>query len=64
MNWSTYNDVYDLFINGKFIKRIWGRKKSIRLAESQSGGLFGGVDIDLVNIHTGEIIYLRKRGGT
>lgn len=56
-NWATYQEVYDLFLNSKKIKRIWGKKSAIKAAEAISGGLFGFNFIQLVNIHTGEIIY-------
>ena len=57
MNWATYQDVFDLYVNRKCIKRIWGKKKALKLAGSQVGGLFGFNDVELVNIHTGEIVF-------
>ena len=56
-NWATYQEVYDLFLNSKKIKRIWGRKKALSQAEAVSGNLFGVNFVQLVNINTGEIIY-------
>lgn len=56
-NWSTYMDVYDLYRNGTKIKRIWGRKAAIEIAEKTSGGLWGQNRIELINIKTGEVIY-------
>ena len=57
MNWATYTDVYDLIVNKKVIKRIWSKKKALKMAESQATSLFGFNDVELVNIHTGEIIF-------
>ena len=61
-NWSTYQDIYDLYINGTKMKRIWGKSKATKIAESTSGGLFGLRRVELVNIHTGEIILQIERG--
>lgn len=57
MNWKNYNDVYDMYINGERVQRLWGRKHAIRQAEQQAGGLFGERQVELYNIHTGELIY-------
>lgn len=63
MNWSNYTDIYDLYINGKKVRRIWGLKHAIKVAESQSGNLFEEQAVWLVNIHTGLEIYNNKKGG-
>lgn len=57
MNWSTYTDVFDLYVNKKCIKRIWGKKKALKAAESQAASLFGFNDVELINIHTGELVF-------
>ena len=57
INWSTYKDIYDIYCNGTKLKRIYGRKHAIAVGEQQAGGLFGVCRIDVVNIHTGEIIW-------
>lgn len=57
MNWNNYQDVFDLVVNKQRVKRIWGKKKALKLAESQAGSLFEFNDVELVNIHTGEIVY-------
>lgn len=56
-NWSNYQDVYDLYVNGTKMKRIWGKKHALEIAEAQSGALFGAVHVELVNIHTGELVF-------
>lgn len=57
LKWDGYKDVYDLYVNGTKMKRIWGKKHALEVAESQSGALFGAVHVEIVNIHTGEIIF-------
>lgn len=57
MNWNNYQDVFDLFVNKQRVKRIWGKKKALKLAESQAASLFGFNDVELVNIHTGELVF-------
>lgn len=57
INWSNYPYVYDLFVNSTKVTRIWGEKKALRIAEQQAGNLFGQNHIELINIHTGEIIF-------
>lgn len=57
MNWATYQDVYDLFVNKKLVKRIWGKKKAMKAAETHAASLFGFNDVELVNIHTGELVF-------
>ena len=53
--------VYDLFINGTRIKRIYGNK-AFKIAEKTSGGMFGGRRVELVDIETGEIVLQIERG--
>lgn len=57
MNWATYKDVYDLYVNKKLLRRIWGKKKAMKEAETQAASLFGFNDVELVNIHTGELVF-------
>lgn len=57
MNWKNYNDVYDMYINGTRVQRLWGKKHALAQAETQSGALFGARHVELVNIYTGEIIF-------
>ena len=58
MNWNNYNDIYDLYINSTKILRLYGKKKAIQRAQIITADLFEGQrHIELVNIHTGEIIY-------
>lgn len=59
MNWKNYQYIYDLYINGKRIQRIWGRKKAMRIAKQQSGCLFEVNHVELYNIVTGELEYER-----
>lgn len=56
-NWKNYNDVYDMYINGERVQRLWGKKHAIQQAKQQSGGLFGERQVELYNIYTGELIY-------
>ena len=46
-----------MYINGQRVQRLWGKKHAIRQAQQQSGGLFGERQVELYNIHTGELIY-------
>lgn len=57
MKWNNYNDVYDLYINGTNVKRLWGKKHALNQAETQSGTLFGERRVELVNVFTGEVIF-------
>lgn len=57
MNWKNYTDVYDLYINGSKVQRLWGKKHALEQAETQSGGLFGYRRVELVNIYTGEVVF-------
>lgn len=57
MNWSNYPYVYDLYINSTKVRRIWGTSKALKIAEQQAGTLFEQRHVELVNIHTGEIIF-------
>ncbi len=58
MNWKNYNDVYDLYINSTKVLRLYGRKKAIQKAQIISADLFyGHRHVEVVNIHTGEIIF-------
>lgn len=57
MNWKNYNDVYDMYINGSKIQRLWGKKHALHQAELQAGNLFETRRVELVNIHTGEVIF-------
>lgn len=54
-------DTFDLFINGKYTRRCYGIKASLRLAEAQTGQLFEDRTIELVNVKTGEIVF--RKGG-
>lgn len=56
-NWNNYTEIYDLYRNGTRIKRIWGRRAALEVAEKAGGGLWGRNRIELVNIKTGEVIY-------
>lgn len=60
MKWSNYRDVYDLYINGRKVKRMWGKKHALEQAEIQSGTLFGVRHVELINVFTGEIIFNNK----
>lgn len=57
MNWKEYKEVYDMYINGQRVQRLWGKKHALAQARQQSGGLFGERQVELYNIHTGELIY-------
>lgn len=54
-------DTFDLLIDGRKVRRLYGIVNATKFAEKQSGGLFGERHIQLVNIETGELIIDERR---
>lgn len=55
-------DTFDIYVNGSKVRRVWGIKSAIRVAQATAGDLFGMRLVEVIDINTGEIKYVEGGG--
>lgn len=55
---KTWYKAFDVYVNSKFLRRMWSKNKAIELAQVYSADMYvGHRHTEVVDVQTGEIVF-------